>query len=136
MSNSVNNKIGYIEIPTDNIEETKKFYSNMFGWEYEKSEEGGESEENYWLIKNAGIKGAITSKREDNQTPTFYIMVESIDDFIAKSQKQGAKVVVNKKEISEGFYATLQDQQKIHLVYGKARVNNSIKLCLMTNNIL
>ena len=23
MSNSVNNKIGYIEIPTDNIEETK-----------------------------------------------------------------------------------------------------------------
>ena len=41
MSNSVNNKIGYIEIPTDNIEETKKFYSNMFGWEYEKSEEEG-----------------------------------------------------------------------------------------------
>ena len=113
MSNSVNNKIGYIEIPTDNIEETKKFYSNMFGWEYEKSEEeGGGGGENYWLIKNAGIKGAITSKREDNQTPTFYIMVESIDDFIAKSQKQGAKVVVEKKEISEGFYATLQDQQK------------------------
>ena len=63
---------------------------------------------NYWLIKNAGIKGAITSKREDNQTPTFYIMVESIDDFIVKSQKAGAKVVVDKKEISEGFYATLQ----------------------------
>lgn len=85
----------------------------MFGWEYEKSkEEGGESEEKYWLIKNAGIKGAITSKREHNQTPTFYIMVESIDDFIAKSQQQGAKVIVNKKEISEGFYATLQDQQK------------------------
>ena len=39
-------------------------------------------------------------------------MVESIDDFIAKSQKQGAKVIVNKKEISEGFYATLQDQQQ------------------------
>jgi predicted enzyme related to lactoylglutathione lyase len=111
MSNSVDNKIGYIEIPTDNIEETKKFYSNLFGWEYEKSEEGQEGEK-YWLIKNAGIKGAITSKREDNQTPTFYIMVESIDDFIAKSQNQGAKVVVDKKEISEGFYATLQDQQQ------------------------
>jgi len=114
MSNSVNNKIGYIEIPTDNIEETKKFYSNMFGWEFEKREEGeGDGEgEKYWLIKNVGIKGAITSKREDNQTPTFYIMVESIDDFIAKSLKQGAKIVVDKKEISEGFYATLQDQQQ------------------------
>ena len=112
-NNSNYNKVGYIEIPTDNVEETKEFYSKMFGWEYEKSkEEGGESEEKYWLIKNAGINGAITSKREHNQTPTFYIMVESIDDFIAKSQQQGAKVIVNKKEISEGFYATLQDQQK------------------------
>ena len=126
MSNSVNNKIGYIEIPTDNIEETKKFYSNMFGWEYEKSEEegGGGGGENYWLIKNAGIKGAITSKREDNQTPTFYIMVESIDDFIAKSQKQGAKVVVDKKEISEGFYATLQDQQQNTFGLWQSKNNN------------
>jgi uncharacterized protein len=112
LSNSNYNKVGYIEIPTDNVEETKEFYSKMFGWEYEKSEEGEENEEKYWLIKNAGLKGAITSKRENNQTPTFYIMVESIDDFIAKSQKQGAKVIVDKQEISEGFYATLQDQQK------------------------
>ena len=72
MSNSNYNKIGYIEIPTDNIEETKEFYSNMFGWEYEKSKEGRESEEKYWLIKNAGVKGAITSKRENNQTYILY----------------------------------------------------------------
>ena len=79
----------------------------MFGWELEKRGEG--EGEKYWLTKNAGIKRAITSKREDNQIPTFYIIVESID---SKSQKQGTKVVINKKEISEGFYATLQDQQQ------------------------
>ena len=62
MSNSVNNKIGYIEIPTDNIEETKKFYSNMFGWEYEKSEEGGGGE-NYWLIKKCGNKRSNNFKK-------------------------------------------------------------------------
>jgi predicted enzyme related to lactoylglutathione lyase len=39
-------------------------------------------------------------------------MVESIYEFITKSQKQGAKMVVDKQEISEGFYATLQDQQQ------------------------
>jgi predicted enzyme related to lactoylglutathione lyase len=39
-------------------------------------------------------------------------MGESIEDFISKSQKQGAKVLINKKEISEGFYTTLQDQQQ------------------------
>lgn len=53
----------------------------MLGWEFEEGEG-----EKYWLIKNAGIKGAINSKIEDNQTPTFYIMVDSIDDFIIKSQ--------------------------------------------------
>jgi len=35
--------------------------------EYEKSED--KEEEKYWLIKNAGVKGAITSKRGHNQTP-------------------------------------------------------------------
>ena len=65
----------------------------MFGWKFEKGE--GEKQ---WLIKNAEIKRAITSKREENQTPTFYIIVESIDDFITKSQKQGAKKIINKKE--------------------------------------
>lgn len=82
----------------------------MLGWEIEKSEEGGGAEK-YWLIKNAGIKGTITSKREDNQLPTYYNMVESVDDFITQSEKQGAKVVIDKK-ISEGFYATLQDQRQ------------------------
>jgi hypothetical protein len=48
-------------------------------------------------------------------------MGESIEDFISKSQKQGANVPINKKEISEGFYTTLQDRQQILLVYGKAK---------------
>ena len=73
----------------------------MFGQKFEKGE--GEKQQ---LIKNAGIKRAITSKREDNQTPTFYIIVESINDFITKSQKQGAKKIINKKETTE-FYAII-----------------------------
>ena len=65
------------------------------------------------INKNVRIKGAITSKKEDDQTPpTFYIMGESIEDFISKSQKQGANVLINKKETSEGFYTTLQDRQQ------------------------
>ena len=44
----------------------------MFGWEFEKREGEGEGEK-YWLIKNAGIEGAITSKREDNQTLHFIL---------------------------------------------------------------
>jgi predicted enzyme related to lactoylglutathione lyase len=39
-------------------------------------------------------------------------MGESTEDFISKSQKQCAKVLINKKEISECFYTTLQDKQQ------------------------
>ena len=38
-------------------------------------------------------------------------MVPSIDDFIDKSVKEGATVVQGKQEISEGYYATMQDKQ-------------------------
>ena len=110
MNNSNYNHIGFIEIPTDDVEQTKKFYASIFGWEYEKSEKGSEDRE-YWFIKNAGLKGAITYSRKENQTPTYYVMVPSIDDFIDKSVKQGATIVQGKQEISEGYYATMQDKQ-------------------------
>jgi uncharacterized protein len=57
-------------------------------------------------------------------------MGESIEDFISKSQKQGANVLINKKEISEGFYTTLQDRQQntFGLWQSKKLVSKSIVL--------
>ncbi len=74
------------------------------------------------INKKCRNKKSNNFKREDNQTPTFYIIVESIDDFITKSQKQGAKKIINKNETSEGLMLSLQDQQQnTFLVYGKAK---------------
>jgi uncharacterized protein len=57
-------------------------------------------------------------------------MGESIEDFISKSQKQGANVLINKKEISEGFYTILQDRQQntFGLWQSKKLVSKSIVL--------
>ena len=72
--------------------------------------------------KNAGVKGAITSKREDNQTPTFYIIVESIYDFITKSQNKVQRRLLTKRRLLKVFMLSLQDQQQnTFLVYGKAK---------------
>jgi len=38
--------------------------------------------------------------------------VKSFDDYIGKAQQLGAKVIKNKKEISEGYFAVLEDPQK------------------------
>jgi predicted enzyme related to lactoylglutathione lyase len=98
--------VEYFEIPSDNIGELKKFYSQLFTWSFEE----GESED-YWLIKNAGILGGISKRRTNEQSPTIFVTVKSIDDMLQKSQEHGAQVLVNKHEIREGYFAVLKDPQ-------------------------
>ena len=75
----------------------------MFGWQFEQGETKG-----YWMIKNAGISGALMQKENPQQISTIFTEVESIEDYVRKSEQMGAKVVKNKNEI--------------HLEYG--RVNS------------
>ena len=56
---SLNHLVGHFEIPADNVDSLKNFYSSLFSWQFEKGETQG-----YWIIKNAGISGALTQKRK------------------------------------------------------------------------
>jgi predicted enzyme related to lactoylglutathione lyase len=85
----------------------KNFYSSLFSWQFEKGETHG-----YWIIKNAGISGALTQKENPEQISTQFVTVESIEDYINKAKQLGAKLVKNKQEIPEGYYAVLEDPQK------------------------
>jgi uncharacterized protein len=68
--------------------------------------------ERYWMIKNTGISGAVMQKENPEQISTPFVTVKSVDDYIGKAQQLGAKVIKNKKEISEGYFAVLEDPQK------------------------
>ncbi len=57
------------------------------------------------------MKGTILKRRSNRQKATFYIEVRSVDECISKAKRDGANVVVDKHEISEGFYALLEDPQ-------------------------
>ena len=85
----------------------KNFYSSLFNWQFEKGETHG-----YWIIKNAGISGAIAQKENREQISTQFVTVESIEDFINKAKQLGAKLVKNKQEMREGYYAVLENPQK------------------------
>jgi predicted enzyme related to lactoylglutathione lyase len=37
----------------------KNFYTSLFGWQFEKGQKQG-----YWMVKNAGISGALMQKRK------------------------------------------------------------------------
>jgi uncharacterized protein len=104
---SNNHQVEHFEIPADNVENLKGFYNLLFGWQFEKGETQG-----YYMIKNAGISGALTQKENPQQLSTQFVRVESIEDYLTKAKQLGARVVKDKKEISEGYYAVLEDPQK------------------------
>lgn len=100
-------EVGHFEIPADNVDSLRNFYSSLFGWQFERGETEG-----YWMIKNAGISGAVVQKENPEQLSTQFVNVESIEDYISKAKRLGSKVVKNKQEITEGYYyAVLEDPQ-------------------------
>jgi uncharacterized protein len=107
MSSLNSHQVGHFEIPADNVENLKNFYSSLFGWHFERGETQG-----YYMIKNAGISGALTQKENPKQLSTQFVRVESIEDYINKAKQLGARVVKDKQEISQGYYAVLEDPQK------------------------
>jgi uncharacterized protein len=108
MSRISGHKIGHFEIPADNVDSLKDFYSSLFGWQFAKGQTQA-----YWMIKNAGISGGLMQKENPEQISTMFIEVESIEDYIHfKARELGSKVVKDKQEMSDGYYAVLEDPQR------------------------
>ena len=61
--------------------------------------------------KKVSISGSLMQKENPEQISTMFIEVESIENYTDKANELGAKVVKNKQEIAEGYYAVLEDPQ-------------------------
>jgi predicted enzyme related to lactoylglutathione lyase len=109
----------HFEIPAEDAETLKQFYTGLFGWKIIKYP--GPME--YWMIQTVptddkgmllrpGVNGGITKKERPEQKPVNYISVESIDDAIDKVTKLGGKIVTPKQEVSKvGWIATAADPE-------------------------
>ncbi len=107
MSTTNRHEVGHFEIPAENVDILRNFYSSLFGWNFEKGEKQG-----YYMIKNAGISEALMQKENPQQVSTQFVNVESVEDYINKAKQLGARVIKNRQEISEGYYAVLEDPQR------------------------
>jgi predicted enzyme related to lactoylglutathione lyase len=111
-----NPTIVHFEIPADDIDRAKKFYSTLFGWKIEKPP----GEMDYWIISTSGNSNDKSSlgggmmKRKDPQQPNLnYIGVPSIDEYSKKVNQLGGKVVMPKTEIpGYGYFAVCMDTEK------------------------
>jgi len=109
----------HFEIPAEDAETLKRFYTGLFGWKIEKHP--GPME--YWMIQTVptddkgmllrpGVNGGMTKKERPEQKPVNYISVESIDEAIEKVIKLGGKIVTPKQEVPNvGWIATAADPE-------------------------
>ncbi len=98
--------IVHFEIPAEDVERLKEFYSKLFGWKIEKSDGYGD----YWMIQTVpsdeqgrpirqGINGGMMKKQNPEHKFTYYVQVESVDEYCKKIEELGGKVVVPKMEV-------------------------------------
>jgi uncharacterized protein len=123
--------IVHFEIPADDVDRAKKFYSDLFGWKIEKisgpkdnnngrltSAATGEPIE-YWIItttddkgNKAAISGGMMKRQMPEHSITNYIGVDSIDKYSSKVEKLGGKVFAHKHTVpGMGYFALCRDTE-------------------------
>ena len=104
--------IVWFEIPADNPDRTKAFYSNLFGWKINPFPGGGD----YWYIETGGSDDTPDGglkKREHPQDPiTNYVSVNSVADYSKKIEKLDGKICMPKTAVPQmGYFAVCQDTE-------------------------
>jgi predicted enzyme related to lactoylglutathione lyase len=107
------NRIVHFEIPANEPAKLTKFYSDLFGWKFQKAPMPGPE---YWLCDTGsagpGINGAVMQRQNPQQPWMNYVDVASIDAALDRATKLGAKVALPKTPIpGVGAVAAIIDPQ-------------------------
>jgi predicted enzyme related to lactoylglutathione lyase len=109
----------HFEIPADDVEKLRKFYSELFGWKIEKMPGPVE----YYGIETVpvdakgmperpGVNGGMMKKQYPEHKPVNYIAVESVDEYVKKIEVLGGRVIVPKMEVPGiGWWALALDPE-------------------------
>jgi len=116
--------IVHFEMPADDIERAKKFYSELFGWKIEKllgmdtGNSSSSSDMEYWMITttdekgNKALGGGMMKRKMPQQPNINYIGVKSVDEYASKVEKIGGKVVLSKMAVpGMGYFAVCLDTE-------------------------
>ena len=77
-------KINYVELPAENIQTTKKFFAQVFGWLFE------DFGPDYIAFSNSGLQGGFEKSEDPITTGALVILyhsdLESIKESVIKSK--------------------------------------------------
>ena len=114
----VDHTIIHFEIPANDVEKIKQFYTQLFGWKIEK-----DSNMEYYSVMTVpfdekgnpirpGVNGGMYKREMPQQQPVNYISVESVDEYSKKVTDLGGEIIVAKTEIPQmGWFALAKDTE-------------------------
>jgi predicted enzyme related to lactoylglutathione lyase len=112
-------KVAHFEIPADDVERAKKFYTDAFGWTMDPV-----PNMEYTLIRTtevdekgvpkglAAINGGLMKRQAPIEHPVITIVVEDMDASLKTIKKRGGKVAQKKMPVpGMGFSAYFIDSE-------------------------
>jgi uncharacterized protein len=113
-SNEVSPNVVWFEIPADDIERARTFYSKLFGWKVDKFP--GPTTKPYWLIDtgadDASRNGGMMERQFPNHTITNYVAVPSVETAAAKVEKLGGEICMGKTAVPQmGYFVVCKDTE-------------------------
>ena len=118
------NKVQHFEVPADDMRRAKKFYSEVFGWEFEDYPMPGmeysaiyttEVDKKTRMPKEAGAINGGLLKRGGPwllKTPTIAVVVPDLQKAINKIKAAGGGVIMEPTKVGEmGVYAYVKDTE-------------------------
>src|SRR3989337_3080114 len=115
----VDHTVVHFEIPAEDVEKLRKFYSLLFGWKIELMP--GQVE--YYGIYTVpvdekgmplrpGVNGGLMKKQNPEHKAVNYVQVESVDGYMKKIESLGGRIVVPKMEVPGiGWWALALDPE-------------------------
>jgi predicted enzyme related to lactoylglutathione lyase len=120
--------IVHFDLPADDLERARKFYTQLFDWKIEKAP--GPME--YFFIEttdekgNKGVAGGMGKRGSPEQRITNYIGVDSVDEYMKKVEELGGKLVGEKMTVPGfGYLAVCMDTEGN--TFGLWQVNSEAK---------
>jgi len=113
--------IAYFEIPADNVDRAKQFYQSLLGWKIEPTTAAVNPEmvaatQYQDIIMGEPQEGTINMggmyKRQMSEPITSHVMVENLEEVLAKVEKLGGKIITPTMDMqSVGLDAIIQDTE-------------------------
>ena len=115
-------KVVHFEIPVEDRERAKRFYSSVFEWGVNDANMGGgviyttvmtvDVDDRMNPKESGAINGGLMNRSADTPAPVITIQVGSIDEALKKVEAEGGSIVQPRTEIPNmGAFAYFKDSE-------------------------